>query len=57
MKPVIARIVKSMVGEFETGQPFLRPLARRRRRALEDRLEVLAELDPLPWYDDRTPWP
>jgi hypothetical protein len=23
MKPVIARIVKSMVGEFETGQPFL----------------------------------
>jgi hypothetical protein len=23
MKPVIARIVKSMIGEFETGRPFV----------------------------------
>jgi len=23
MKPVIARVVKSVIGEFETGQPFL----------------------------------
>ncbi len=23
MKPVIARIVKSVIGEFDTGQPFL----------------------------------
>jgi len=23
MKPVIARIVKSVIGEFEAGQPFV----------------------------------